>query len=85
LVDVDTPVGVEVNAMAGDVLITVTNQFAGISFEKATVAEMGRTTRYGGRGTGVRVIEGAAAGLNVDWNIRGTSGVALFTVRFPRR
>lgn len=83
-IDDAAPVIAEVNATDVSCSISITNRFVGSSIDKAQVLAMGRTTRFGGRGTGMRVVAGAALTLGLDWDFRAIAGVATFTVRFER-
>lgn len=78
------PIVVEIVATEISCVVTITNRFPGGSIAHDQVLAMGRTTKFGGRGTGMRVIDGAARRLKATWNFNGTAGVATLSIRIEK-
>jgi hypothetical protein len=68
-----------------DFWITLTNRFAGSSFEMSEMGGIGTSTKTGGRGLGLLAMRTAAERLGYFINVSGAGGIATTAIRGPRR
>lgn len=81
----DGQVFVAVGLSERDFWLTISNAFAGASFELQNVVASGVTSKLDHRGLGARVMRLAAARLNYDLDLKAAGGVATFSLRGRRR
>lgn len=77
------PVRVEAGAGLQNFWITITNRFAGQSFDEVTVSHAGTSSKPDHKGLGVTAMRVAADRLGYDFSLQGAGGTATMVLRGP--
>lgn len=80
----ENPVLIATNVDPKRFWLTISNRFAGASFEYSSVAATGRTSKHGHRGLGTRVMELAVDRLGYEFELRASGSTVTFSLRGNR-